>query len=128
MAGVVLDTCVVIALFNRDDKHHKASVAALLSHGGGFRISTLTVAEALVRAIADSDKQAERVLADLSENFGPFYPLDTQVALEAALVRSHSRLKLPDAIISATASVHGVPLWTCDGALAKAHKGARLIA
>jgi predicted nucleic acid-binding protein len=38
--------------------------------------------------------------------------IDTSVAIEAILIRQRTRLKLPDAIILATARVHGLLLVT----------------
>lgn len=92
-----------------------------------FKISILTVSEALVKVSGHSDSRKRELLADLSTAFAPFYPFDLEVAVLAASVRAKSPLRLPDAIISATATINKAELWSCDARLVNAHKGARLI-
>lgn len=48
--------------------------------------------------------------------------LDELVEAEAIAFRRHTRLKLPDAIIAATARVHGLQLLTLDERLDAAFK------
>ena len=43
-------------------------------------------------------------------------PLDEPVVQQTILLRQQHRIKLPDAIIAATALVHGLPLLTRNGA------------
>lgn len=40
------------------------------------------------------------------------HPLDEAVVLKTIAIRRQKRIKLPDAIIAATALVHGLPLYT----------------
>ncbi len=127
MGAIILDSSVLIAFLNSSDSHHISAKSALESSHTIFKISILTVSELLVKAARESEKRKSELLADLSQEFSPFLAFDLQVAVLAASIRAKSSLRLPDAIISATASVHGATLWTCDGALAKAHTGARLI-
>ena len=128
MGAIILDTSVVIAFLNASDKHHMAANSAIEGSNSIFKISILTVSEALVKASGNSDNRGRELLADLSTVFAPFYPFDLEVAVLAASVRAKSPLRLPDAIISATATINGAELWSCDGRLVKAHKGAHLIA
>ena len=128
MGAIILDSSVVIAFLNSSDKHHIAAKSAIEASNSSFKISILTVSEALVKASGDSESRKRELLADLSTAFAPFYPFDLEVAVLAASVRAESPLRLPDAIVSATATINKAELWSCDAGLAKAHKGARLIA
>lgn len=128
MGEIILDSSVVIAFFNPADKHHQAARTAVANEVGRFKISILSVTETLVRAAAVSEKTKLHFLSGLTKNFAPFYPFDAEVASLAASVRASTGLGVPDAIISATATVAKATLWTCDARLAKLHKGARLIA
>jgi predicted nucleic acid-binding protein len=128
MGAIILDSSVLIAFLNSSDSHHMAAKSAVESSHAIFRISILTVSEVLVKACQESEKRKSDLLADLSKEFSPFFPFDLEVAVLAAAIRAKSSLRLPDAIISATATVNGATLWTCDAALAKAHPGAHLVA
>ena len=128
MGAIILDSSVVIAFLNSSDKHHIAAKSAIEASNSSFKISILTVSETLVKASGLSESRKKELLADLSTAFAPFYPFDLEVAVLAASVRAKSPLRLPDAIVSATATINKAELWTCDAGLAKAHKGARLIA
>ena len=128
MESVILDSSSVIALFNSSDIHHRAIVAAISGTSATFSISAMTATETLVAPSKISSRQLEVVLGALSESFGDFHPIDTEIAVKAAGIRAATGIATPDAIISATALARGFSLWTCDKRLAKIHKGARLIA
>ena len=128
MAGVVLDSSVVIALFKPNDKHHLIVKAAVATEQESLSVSTITIAEALVRPAQVSQKEAVQKAGLLRQYFGDSIPVTREVAELAAFVRANTGLAIPDAIISATATITNAELWTCDVALANAHKGARLIA
>ena len=127
MAAIILDSSVLIAFLNSSDLHHNAAKSAIEGSNSIFKISILTVSEALVKAAADSESRKRELLADLSSAFAPFYLFDLEVAVLAASVRAKSPLRLPDAIISATATINKAELWSCDARLVNAHKGAVLI-
>lgn len=127
MGQIILDSSVVIAFLNSSDRHHVAAKTAISGSNSNFKISILTVSEAMVKAAGHSEKRKRELLADLSTAFAPFYPFDIEVAVLAASLRAQSPLRLPDAIISATATINKAELWSCDARLAKVHKGARLI-
>jgi hypothetical protein len=91
-------------------------IDSLLSRGEGTAvllacpvraISTITAIEVLAGA-ADQEWGAVRALLDDFDEL----PLDPDVRDEAARIRRDTRLKLPDAIIWATARVHRLPLVT----------------
>jgi len=127
MESVILDSSAVIALFNSADHHHGAIVTAMAGSSATFSISTMTATEILVAPARVSPRELEAFLSALAKSFGEFLRMDTQVAIKAATIRATTAIATPDAIISATAAVFGLTLWTCDKRLAKAHKGARLI-
>ena len=127
MESVVLDSSVVIAFLNPEDRHHKSAQREIAAATARFKISTITVAESMVLAARQSEAVANEFLVDLENHFGPFIVLDGQIAMAAAKLRAKTGLATPDAIISASASATGAMLWTFDKALAKAHNGSRLI-
>ena len=128
MAGVVLDSSVVIALLKPADKHHYVAQEAVAGSEEKVTISTITLTEVLVRPAQLSHSACSEMADELYSHFGEPISLSSQIAIAAALVRARTGLSTPDAIISATASVNMATLWTCDARLAKLHKGARLIA
>lgn len=127
MESVVLDSSVVIAFLNPEDRHHKSAQREIAAATARFKISTITVAESMVLAARQSEAVANEFLVDLENHFGPFIVLDGQIAMAAAKLRAKTGLATPDAIISASASATGAMLWTFDKALAKAHSGSCLI-
>jgi len=127
MAGVVLDSSVVIALLTPFDKHHSAARKAVVETQERLMIATLTLTEVLVVPAKLSHKACSDMAEDLRRQFGEPINLSSEIAIGAASIRAANGLRTPDAIISATATAAGAKLWTCDAALAKAHKGARLI-
>ncbi len=128
MESVILDSSAVIALFNASDSHHGAIVAAIGGTAATFSISAMTVTETLVAPSKISSQHVERVLGGLTQSFGQFHSIDTEIAVKAAAIRAATGIATPDSIISATALAKELQLWTCDKRLAKIHKGARLIA
>jgi predicted nucleic acid-binding protein len=118
---------VVIAFLNPEDRHHIAARKEIGRAAADFKISTITVTESMVSVARQSDAVSSEFLADLDSHFGPFIALDGEIAMAAAKLRAKTGLAVPDAIISASATVVGADLWTFDKALAKAHSGARLI-
>jgi predicted nucleic acid-binding protein len=127
MESVILDSSAVIALFNSADHHHGAIITAMAASSATFSISAMTATETLVAPARISPRELEAFRSALAKSFGEFLPMDTQVAIEAATIRAKTAIATPDAIISATAALCGLTLWTCDKKLAKVHKGARLI-
>lgn len=127
MESVVLDSSVLIAFLNPEDRHHKSAQREIAAAKARFKISTITVTESMVLAARQSEAVANEFLADLDNHFGPFIVLDREIAMAAAKLRAKTGLATPDAIISASATATGAILWTFDKALAKAHSGSHLI-
>ncbi len=99
----LLDSCILI-------DHLRGNVAAteFLLQTRGAAISHITWIEVMVGA---ADPEGERPLRALLSGFRVI-PVDTDVAEEAVHLRRSRRVKLPDAIIWATARVHRLELAT----------------
>jgi len=127
LESVVLDSSVVIAFLNPEDRHHKSAQREIAAATARFKISTITVTESAIQAARQSEAVSNEFLADLENHFGPFIEVTSQIAMAAAKLRAKTGLATPDAIISASATQASAALWTFDKALAKAHSGSRLI-
>ena len=128
MAGVILDSSALLAILNPGDVHHDAVVDHLKDRAESFSISAITLVETLIYAFRQSPSAGQRYKTSVDRAIREVLPVDENVALEAAKIRAKTQLKVPDAIICATANLTGARLWTLDRRLAKAHKGAVLIA
>lgn len=122
---MLLDSSVLIAILNPEDRHHQRAIDSY-SSDDQYLISALSLAEVMPAAIKSG--RASVVRQRLGEIARVVVDLDSAIGAAAAQVRVETGLKTPDAIISASASAHKAQLWTCDAGLAKAHKGARLLA
>lgn len=120
MGAIVLDSSVVIGLFEPRDAHHEsASTAITDAHVAGdqFILPTSVLSEVMVGAYRDGI--AATKLRIISGLFGPAHPTDEQVALAAAELRSrHRSLRPPDALVIATGIVADAAVLTCDKRLA----------
>ena len=123
---VLLDTSVLIAFFDSSDEHHEVASAALDSDSHTYAISVISFMEMLVWPAKKSVREVDRVKSTLRTFAAVIHPVDEEIAALAAMARGKSRAA--DALISATASSVGAVLWTLDQNLAKAHKGATLLA
>lgn len=100
MADLLVDTDVCI--------DHLTGRARLSGRRSRLGYSVITRAE--LRAgvsSAGEGEQVRRLLAALTE-----YPVDRQIAEEAGRIRSEVGIRLPDALIAATALVHGLTVDT----------------
>ena len=108
MALIVLDAGVVIGVLDGSDPHHaaaRAAVSAALEAGDGLALPASAYAEAQVgpaRRGRDAMQGLDAFLADLSIGVEP---ITRQVASRAAQLRARhgARLRLPDALVLATA-------------------------
>lgn len=128
MAGIILDSSALLAILNSGDVHHEVMVEHLRGRTDNFSISTITLVETLIYAFRQSPRAGQRYKASIDRAIKEILPVDEKVALEAAKFRTRTNMKTPDAIISATATLTGAQLWTLDQRLAKAHRGAVLLA
>ncbi|MEK6649193.1 MAG: PIN domain-containing protein [Actinomycetota bacterium] len=127
MGRVVLDSSVLIALYNRNDLHHGIVLTKFGSESNQYEISAIGLMETLVAPFADGPGTSDRVLTAIDGSIAVIHPVTERIAVAAAKIRAKTKMKVPDAIISATATLVGAQLWTLDRRLAKAHKGAVLI-
>ena len=125
MAGLILDSDALVALMNINDIHHKSIVKRLFQSPEGFSISVVTYSEALVHSFdtGKEDLMVERIDSLVTDIFD----VSASVARKAAQLRSTSKIKLPDALIAATAIENGLTLLTFDEKLAKKVPGAELL-
>jgi predicted nucleic acid-binding protein len=126
MGSVAVDSGVLIALFDSSDVHHVWSVEQIqeiVTARHAIVISALTVAEVLVRPAQAG--AAEAVRADLTSLRPRVVDVDADLAARAAELRaSRSGLRLPDAIIVATALLAQCDyLVTTDQQMANAADG-----
>jgi predicted nucleic acid-binding protein len=106
---VVLDTSVVLALFDPlDALHVPAATAARRRRDAGddFLLPASALAELLVGAARQGQTEINGKLRLATAAFGPPHPLDETVAVATAIRRvRHRSLRLPDALVLATADV-----------------------
>lgn len=121
MGALILDASVLVGLLDTCDAHHNAAVddvEAADIRGDDLLTPASAYSEALV-----SFARAERV-ADAREAVAAMgivvTPLTAAIGEHAAELRAaHERLRLPDAIVLATARVLGCELLTYDDRLAR---------
>ena len=129
MAIVVVDASVVIALLDGGDPHHAAAVAALAGMGRERLILPASAhAEILVdpwRRGVDAIAVIRRFVTDLGIHIEPLTP---DIAGRAARLRArHGALRLPDALVLATADALDTIALTCDRAWPRASRRARVV-
>ncbi len=108
MALIHLDAGVVIGLLDADDAHHVAATSALAAGrlaGDRLAMAASAFAECLVGP-ARSGEQAVRVVKELFDRLPiEIVDLDAETAILAASLRArHRALRLPDALVIATAT------------------------
>lgn len=128
MARVVLDSSFLIAMFYEGDVHFEKVSRVLNVEENQYFISAITLAETLTHAARQGPEELAAMVTSIKGAMTEIIHVDEELAIEAAGFRSRTRTKIPDAIISATATRLGAQLWTLDKKLAKAHKGAVLVA
>lgn len=111
MGLIHLDAGVVIGLLDADDAHHQATAGALaMSLRSGHRLAM--AASAFAECLVGPSRRGGRAVATVDELFVrlpiDIVDLDEHAARMAAAMRAkHSSLRLPDALVLATASHAG---------------------
>ena len=107
MGLTILDAGVIIGVLDAADAHHAAARAALsaaVERGDALAVPASAYAECLVgpaRRGREAMRAVDRFLLDLPAEVEP---VTRQLAARAAELRArHSRLRLPDALVLATA-------------------------
>lgn len=109
MGLIHLDAGVVIAFLDADDAHHHAAAGALsASLRGGHRLAM--AASAFAECLVGPSHRGERAVATVRDLFERLpidvVDLDDATAHRAAALRAkHASLRLPDALVLATAAV-----------------------
>lgn len=106
--AIALDADAVIGFLDRSDALHEAAHRGIRSRiaGGEEQLvaSAITYAEVLTGALLDRDAETATrgFFADL---ISKVIPVDAAVAEAAAALRVSAKLKLPDAVVLATAQL-----------------------
>jgi predicted nucleic acid-binding protein len=132
MGAIVLDSSVVIALFDTKDVHHERAadeVRRWRAGGGSFVLPATVVSEVLVGAHRQGAETVTHRRQQLRDTFGPIRIVDEDVAVAAARLRaSHGSLRLPDALVLAVATVDGAErILTADKRWAAVDQRVRVI-
>jgi predicted nucleic acid-binding protein len=106
----VLDAGVLIAVLNADDAHHdraRQAVAAVRDRGDRLVVPASAYAEILVAPMRQNPASGDAVDEFLDALPASVEPATRQIARRAALLRARhgGRLRLPDALVVATAIV-----------------------
>ncbi|MGI8793202.1 MAG: type II toxin-antitoxin system VapC family toxin [Acidimicrobiales bacterium] len=109
MALIHLDAGILIGFLDADDAHHSAArtaIAEAIDRGDRLAMASSALAECLV-APARRGEEAIALVHELRQRLPiEIVPLDVDVATTAARLRAqHRSLRLPDALVIATASV-----------------------
>ena len=106
-----VDAGVIIAFLDGDDVHHDAARSALsnaLDNAERLSIAASALAECLVGPARRSTKAVELVRTVIDRLPVSVVHLDEEIATQAAMLRArHRSLKLPDALVIATAEHAG---------------------
>ena len=111
MALIHLDAGVLIGFLDADDAHHVASrrvLDAAAEHRDHIAMAASAMVECLVGPARRGDEAVATVRAFIDQLPIEVVPLDEDVAVAAAMLRArHRTLRLPDALVIATARVRG---------------------
>ena len=111
MGLIHLDAGVVIALLDGQDIHHDAATSFLTSarlHNDRLALSATAFAECLVQPFRHGEKNVQVIRELVNRVPVSIVNLDEQTAEQSARLRaSHRNLRLPDAIVIATAMISG---------------------
>jgi predicted nucleic acid-binding protein len=125
MGRIVLDTSVLIAANEVSHERHTIVFQYLNQTEDSLIISAVSLSEFMVHPLRRGNKA--RPLKTVLKFVDEIVSVDVELAVLAAEIRAEHNLKLPDAIISATAIISKGTLVTLDQKLARMHKGAVLL-
>lgn len=120
MPGYLLDTNSVIYFFNGEEK-----ISALIEDAeGNVCISFITKIELL--CFETDEKNVIKGIAEFLEEI-EVVGIDDEIITKTIEYRKNLKLKIPDAIIAATAKIRGLTLVTADKTLTKRLKEIKII-
>jgi predicted nucleic acid-binding protein len=132
MGTVILDSSVVIALFDPEDAHHEAAAEQarkLRDEGAHFSAPATVLAEVLIGSVRRGPEAARQRKSRFINAFGRPRAIDEDVAVAAAGLRAqHKALRLPDALVIAVGLVDGADVvLTADKRWAQVDQRVRVI-
>ena len=130
MALIVIDASVVIGFLDATDEHHEAAVAALgASASDDLVLPATAYAEVLVAPARKGSRAVDRVEEALAALTVRLESVTPAIARSAASLRArHRSLRLPDALVLATADVLGAAkVLTADRGWPRISRKVRLI-
>ncbi len=116
MGSLAVDASVAIALFTATDAHHeraRVELDAALDRDDALTIAASAYSEIMVHALRNErgdliDRFVDRLRIEV-------VPVDRKIGRRAAELRAtHRALRLPDALVLATAQLRGARLLTFD--------------
>jgi predicted nucleic acid-binding protein len=119
VGSLALDASAVIALLSAADTHHARATAEFgeaLDRGEDLSMASSAYSEAMVHALRQRrgdfvDRLMDRLRVEI-------VPIDREIGRRAAKLRAeHRTLRLPDALVLATAQLRGARLLTFDDRL-----------
>ena len=115
-----LDAGIIIGFLDADDAHHVAAHATLtqaLNDSDQIAMAASALAECLVGPARKGETSIQTVRDAINRLPVAIVDLNTEIAIEAARLRSrHRSLRLPDALVIATAAISDADrLVTTDG-------------
>lgn len=121
--AVALNADAIIGFLDRSDALHVSATARIgeAATGDSLVASVVTYAETLTGALLGHHDE-DVVRGFFGDLIAAVIPVDEEVAEAAALLRSRSKLRMPDALVLATATVRPeiVRLVTGDERIARA--------
>lgn len=132
MGTVVLDSSVVIGIFDPKDAQHRHVLAALeREHALGHRfvIPAVVLSEVLVGEARRNHGMVDERRALINRMFGSARTIDEEIAVAAAQLRAkHKTLRTPDALVIATGLVDEAEvILTGDKRWADIHESIQLL-
>ncbi|MCA3696948.1 PIN domain-containing protein [Aquidulcibacter sp.] len=124
MGLIYLDSCICVYAIESASRFHGNVIKALASQPEAqFAVSHLVMAECLVGPLKSGNSFVVQDYEALFKRVA-ILELNEAVFRQAAHIRSHGNLKMPDALHLACAQFHGCSaLWTNDERLAEASGG-----
>lgn len=127
--AVALDADAIVGFLDRSDALHQGALEQIghAALSDALAVSAVTLAEVLTGALLGHHDEGlvRGFFADLITTVAP---VDEQVAEEAAALRAAANLRMPDALVLATAIVHSevTALITGDERIRRAAAGRRM--
>jgi predicted nucleic acid-binding protein len=112
LAEILLDSDVIIAWL-RGYKPYVDGIPELLDQRNSLLWTPVSIAEIYAGVRKSEEKDVEELFLIL-ETIPITYPLGVRAGRYMSLYRKSHGMELGDALIAATASINGIPLWTLN--------------